>query len=395
MPEKPHILFVSSWWPTHNKSNGTFVELHALGLASRGCRCAVLINAENSFGTFLKSGFRHKAILEYRKRPELSFIENSIAHKSLLRFAKDPQASRLKFIIEQTLIKVEKYIDQNGKPDFIFHHGVFNYTHLTKAIAQKFSLPIWYMENSPKIEPGQIPTANPFVTQKELIKFAQSADRRFAVTEAYVTKMESVFDVPFELCPNIITDDFFIDPNSRKNPKGYFQFVNVAILDERKNQQLIIHSFASNYAGNNRYRLKIAGDGKLFDDLQSLARKLKVQDQVHITGYLNRNDVVNLLDQSHCFVLSSKSETFGVVVIEAMARGIPAITSNIDGTKEIIRSENGILFEEGSGQDLSRAMKEMVDTYHKYNPEDIVNIVKENYGPDASYKVLFKDGAIA
>jgi glycosyltransferase involved in cell wall biosynthesis len=245
------------------------------------------------------------------------------------------------------------------------------------------------MENSPKITALDIPTANPFASQKDLIRFARRADRRFAVTDAYVEKMESVFAVPFELCPNIITDDFFIEPSARKAPDGYFQFVNVAILDERKNQQLLIRSFASNYAGNDHYRLVIAGDGKLYNDLKALVEELGVSNQVRITGFLNRSELVDVLDQSHCFVLASKSETFGVVVIEAMARGIPAISSDIDGTREIINDSNGMLFEEGNQKSLGEVLEKMVQNYSIYQPSIIIQNVKQKYGPDASFKALF------
>jgi len=388
MKPKPHILIISSWWPTSQKSNGTFVELHALGLASRACKCAVLLTTESSFGPFIKSGLKDKRLSDFRRHKRLNFIENSVVYKTPLRFSKNPLAKRKKIVTNQTLSRIADYISKNGRPDFIFHHGVFNYTHLSQAISSKFEIPIWYMENSPKISLEEIPSANPYVSESDLIEFARSANRRFAVTQAYVRKMESVFGVSFELCPNIITDDFFIDPDQRESSTNYFQFVNVAILDERKNQQLLIRSFAENYRGNEFYKLVIAGDGSLYNELKRLALELKVEDQVSITGFLNRAELVDLLDESHCFVLSSKSETFGVVVIEAMARGIPAITSNIDGTKEIIAKHNGILFEEGSEADLSQALKEIVKNYDQYKPSKIINGVKQKYGPDASFNAL-------
>lgn len=385
-----HILFVSAWWPTTNKSNGTFVELHALGLVSRGCKCAVLLTSESTLGQFIKAGFKDLQISAYRKHSNLSFINNPVIHKIPLRFSRDPKTHRKKSIISQTLANCKDYIARNGKPDFIFHHGVFNYTYLTEAISRQFNIPIWYMENSPKITVSNIPTTNPFETENDLINFVRNAQRRFAVTKAYVEKMELVFGVPFELCPNIITDDFFIQPNKRINPEGYFQFVNVAILDERKNQQLLIRAFAEKYAGNEFYKLVIAGDGELYQDLQMLSAELGVSSQVEITGFLNRSELISLLDRSHCFVLTSKSETFGVVVIEAMARGIPAISSDIDGTREIVNKINGILFTEGNQKSLSSAMCKIVENYTDYNPAQIIQGVKLNYGPDASFKALFK-----
>jgi glycosyltransferase involved in cell wall biosynthesis len=244
------------------------------------------------------------------------------------------------------------------------------------------------MENSPNIEEGFFPCANPFDSDEERIEFVRNVERRFAVTEAYVSKMERIFKAPFELVPNVITDDFFVD-NSQPRATKPFVFCNVAIMDSRKRQDLIIEAFADAFGGDPNYRLVIAGDGKLKQSLIDLAAKLGVSNQVEVPGYLNRDEVVALLDQSNAFVLASRAETFGVVVIEAMARGIPAISSNIDGTREIINSTNGVLFEEGSKVGLTEAMRELVSNYDIYDPKKIVEDVKSRFGPDAVKKGLY------
>jgi len=109
-------------------------------------------------------------------------------------------------------------------------------------------------------------------------------------------------------------------------------------------------------------------------------------------GFQNRDEILQLLDQSHCFVLSSHSETFGVVVIEAMARGIPAISSDIDGTNEILTPENGILFEPDNLSGLAKAMVDLVENYNSLKPETIVKSVQQRFGPDAVKKALFENG---
>jgi glycosyltransferase involved in cell wall biosynthesis len=201
--------------------------------------------------------------------------------------------------------------------------------------------------------------------------------------------MNTLFKAEFELCPNVITDDFFIDPKDVKKSNEIFQFVNVAILDERKNQGLILEAFAKNYRGDEKFSLVIAGDGPLLEPLRKLAVELGIERQVGILGYQNRGQIIDLLDASHCFVLASHSETFGVVVIEAMARGIPAISSRIDGTREIFNADNGLLFEPNSLDDLGAKMNEVVENYSNFEPGKIIDSVKSNYGPDAVYCALY------
>ncbi len=390
MQDKPHVLFISSWYPSPTTSEGTFVELHLLALQSRGCKCAIMLNGETTFGNYVKAGFDKSKLLNFRRRDDITFIENLAVHKRPLRYSRDPISERKGNILSASVKNLKAYISAHGKPDVIFHHGIFDYTSISHHLSEKFGLPIWYMENSPNIKEGVFPCANPFDTDEERKKFVKNVERRFAVTSAYVEKMERIFQAPFELVPNVITDDFFVsDPEPRTTKP--FTFCNVAIMDSRKRQDLIIEAFAEAFGGDDNYRLVIAGDGKLKQSLIDLAKKLGVSAQVEVPGYLNRDEVKDLLDRSNVFVLASRAETFGVVVIEAMARGIPAISSDIDGTREIINSTNGILFEEGSKKGLTEALRQLVSNYDIYDPKKIVEDVKSRFGPDAVKKGLFKE----
>jgi len=390
MKDRPHVLFISSWYPSPSTSEGTFVELHLLALQSRDCKCAILLNGETTFGNYVKAGFDKAKLLDFRRRDDITFIENLAVHKRPLRYSKDPIAERKANILNSSVKNLKAYISAHGKPDVIFHHGIFDYTYISTHLSEVFQVPIWYMENSPNIEEGVFPCANPFDSDEERKKFVLNVERRFAVTNAYVDKMERIFKAPFELVPNVISDDFFVS-NPTPRSKEPFVFCNVAIMDSRKRQDLIIEAFAEAFGGDENYRLVIAGDGKLKQSLIDLAEKLNVSAQVDILGYLNRDEVKDLLDRSNVFVLASRAETFGVVVIEAMARGIPAISSAIDGTREIINSTNGILFEEGSKRDLIKAFRQLVLNCDIYDPKKIVEDVKSRFGPDAVKKGLYKE----
>src|SRR5690554_373211 len=390
MPEtKPHILFISSWFPTNKSSAGTFVEHQILALQSRGFKCAVLLSGEATLGNFAARLFDKSAFLKFRKRQDIRYIENLTIHKIPLRMYSFPERQRKKNVLRNAQNSLEKYISIHGKPDLIFHHGVFDYCYLTSHIRNVFNLPVWYMENSPNLSEAKFPCANSFDSMKTQKEFAQNADRRFAVTDAYVQRMTELFEVPFEYCPNVITDDFFIEPSTVRKSEDSFQFINVAILDKRKNQKLILEAFTKKFKDNPKFKLVIAGDGKLLEPLRQQAKSLGISDQCQILGFQSREKIIELLDESHCFVLSSHSETFGVVIIEAMARGLPAISSRIDGPTEIINDMNGYLFEPDNANDLAEKMSEMVENYDTFDSEHIIDSVKQRFGPDAVKNALF------
>ena len=126
--------------------------------------------------------------------------------------------------------------------------------------------------------------------------------------------------------------------------------------------------------------------------LRNRADELDIADQCKITGFQSRPEIIELLDASHCFVLSSFSETFGVVLIEAMARGIPAISSRIDGPTEIVNADNGLFFDSGDAFELGEAMETMVERTDRFDPLKIIQSVSTRFGPDAVKKALFPNG---
>lgn len=90
------------------------------------------------------------------------------------------------------------------------------------------------------------------------------------------------------------------------------------------------------------YELLIAGEGKLEDDLKQLAKELKVP--VRFVGRVEPNSFLAGID---IFVLPSRTETFGLALVEAMALGLPCVTSNVCGLPEIV-ADTGLAVPHGS-----------------------------------------------
>lgn len=84
-----------------------------------------------------------------------------------------------------------------------------------------------------------------------------------------------------------------------------------------------------------KFILKIAGDGEEKNNLNNLVKSLNLYDSVEFLGWVdNQRDFFNDID---IFVLSSLIETFGLVLLEAMKYGVPIISTNCDGPKEILQ----------------------------------------------------------
>lgn len=87
---------------------------------------------------------------------------------------------------------------------------------------------------------------------------------------------------------------------------------------------------------NHDARFLICGSGDMSNDLRTLAVSLGISDRVEFLGFLPPNDVDQLLARSRMLVMSSVSEPFGLVALEALRNGTPVILSRQSGVREVL-----------------------------------------------------------
>ncbi|GLG06328.1 glycosyltransferase family 4 protein [Sellimonas catena] len=106
--------------------------------------------------------------------------------------------------------------------------------------------------------------------------------------------------------------------------------LSVGELNKNKNHEIVIKALSGLDRPDVKYLL--VGQGELKNYLKNLARKLEVEDQVKFLGF--RSDVAEIYKIADAFIFPSKREGLGLAAIEAMASGLPLITSNIHGIKD-------------------------------------------------------------
>lgn len=138
------------------------------------------------------------------------------------------------------------------------------------------------------------------------------------------------------------------------------RIVNVARLHKNKNQELLIKAFAVFLQDHPRYTLSLYGDGAEKERLKKLSVKLGIDDKVIFHG--NVPDIHEQIADAGMFVLSSNTEGMPNALLEAMMMGLPCISTNCTGAKEVIRNkENGLLTEMENVDSLASAMAYMAD----------------------------------
>lgn len=130
-------------------------------------------------------------------------------------------------------------------------------------------------------------------------------------------------------------------------------------LVDDKDQATLIQAFAR-VNKQNKAQLIILGEGGLESKLKNLAQELGIEDRVYFAGF-QKNPYVYFA-QADVFVLSSKREGFGHVLAEALAVGIPIVSTKAKpGAREVLKDgEYGLLCEVGNTEEMTKAILEVL-----------------------------------
>jgi glycosyltransferase involved in cell wall biosynthesis len=136
-------------------------------------------------------------------------------------------------------------------------------------------------------------------------------------------------------------------------------FVCVARFAPQKNHVLLLKAFAQGPASDPKAHLVLVGEGVLRQQLEELAKNLGLTSQVHFLGL--RTDIPDVLSAMDVFVLSSDWEGNPLSVMEAMASGLPIVSTAAGGVPDLFESgKEGFIVQPGDAQGLSHSMASLL-----------------------------------
>jgi glycosyltransferase involved in cell wall biosynthesis len=130
---------------------------------------------------------------------------------------------------------------------------------------------------------------------------------------------------------------------------------------EKKGMDIFIAALGALHDKGVPFKALIGGDGALAPALQAQAKSLGVTEQIEFIGWVK--DKANFFAQLDIFVLPSQHEPFGIVLIEAMAAGLPVVTTDTEGPCEIItQHHDAIMVEKAKPYAMAAALGELIET---------------------------------
>jgi glycosyltransferase involved in cell wall biosynthesis len=315
------ILFLASWYPTKRKPYlGIFVQEQAIAIAKQpGYRVYVF--------AFDYSRQVTRCSVKVRKRGkiiEVIFTVPWVVHKTAFYYFAAFGARWLSRVIQR--------ID----PDTIHAHAMRPAGDL--ALRLKASYGYKYVVTEHK---GLF--SEYFKTKwsrKRLARVILNAEKCFAVSNAQKSNILhelGLREASIEILPNPVNTNIFKLVNSGPR-KG---LLCVANLVKSKRVDWVISAMAR---AKTKQTLTVVGQGPELENLENLAKKLGIHDQVLFTGAMSRTELASVMNRCKTLVHASQYESFGLVCFEAIACGMDVIVSRCGGIECYLGSEDVTYF---------------------------------------------------
>ena len=271
----------------------------------------------------------------------------------------------------------------HGKPDIIYAQMYGNML-LGAHLSQRVGVPVVGIEHLGRFNEQTLDKWG--FTKSEADYAYHNIHKLISVSSTLRDSIYRHFCVDSVVVHNLVGKEFTYQPNKTLHP---LTMVSTGRLVYGKGFELLIEALRQvNNQLPKGWQCNIIGGGEKMAELQQQIDQAQLHNQIHLVGQKNKQEIVQLLQQSDMFVLPSRSETFGVVYIEATACGLPIIATDCGGPKEIVTPQNGVLIPMDDTDALANAILHMTAHLSDYDRQAIAADCQARFSPEVIAKQL-------
>jgi glycosyltransferase involved in cell wall biosynthesis len=373
MTKKRNILFLSGWYPNRVLPTlGNFVQKHAEAVALHSEVIALNVCAdpsceqtyeitENTINNVFTINVYYKKVTH--GIPLLSQLQKLIRTK------------RAWFLGLQRVYKKSASID-------LVHHNIL----------YPSGIVAWYLKKSRGI---------PYILTEHSTAYLPSKKTRISFTERMISKMiarNAAVITPvsgdlqkamtglglegnYEVVYNVVDTRIF-SPAGNKAVERTIRFLHISTLDDaHKNISGMLRAAAELSKQHTGFECRFVGDGDTAPHIET-AKQLGIYNTfAFFEGTKTTAEIAALMKNADCFLLFSNYENLPVVIIEALASGIPVISSDVGGIHEHLSAERGMLVPARDEKALEKALDQMTGELHakKYDAGTLAAYAQEHF----------------
>lgn len=365
-----NILFVTRGFPSENRiMAGNYEAVQAKALAAKGCQVSVITIRWRSIPyLFTRSRISHRLV-------DNVDVYECIRIRLSTRICSFPKID--KFLSQRSWKKIfSKYVEGNGLPDIVHAH-IVTCAAAAAFLKTEYHLPFVITEHWSQTFVNYLPQ-----WLVALSDVYHQADKVICVSQALADSLKRNFQIESIVINNMVSSLFFQSSKKERNDNA-FKFIACGAFrkDRNKGFDILVDAFAFGRLPKN-VCLDIIGDGPDRPYVESKIADYNLGDQIKLLGVKTPTEVSDLLCNSDCFVLSSRLETFSIVVIEAMAKGLPVVATKCGGPETFLLPEHGILVEKENTEELADAMNYMLGHFSEYDSQKIRKYCYDHFSQD-------------
>jgi len=350
------ILFLTPWYPDeHNPNHGVFVRDQAV-LINKQHEVRV-VSAKIDYSNFALSSLTRKDTIFQGVSESLLVVRKSL-----------PVFNQFNFFLRtcrETLTIAKEF-----RPDII--HGNIGYpgAFWSWMLSAFLGVPFLITEHTRITNNFRSPV------HKQLTLFGlRRASAVIGVSRWHADEIAAFIAKKVVVIPNVIHFEKYpavrVPPATDEFQIGFLGGLSTPV----KGLDILLHAAATLQG---KFRLHIGGDGALLNYYKELAKELRIDHCCFFYGSIPHAQVNSFMQQLHFFVSSSRSETFGISMVEALVCGLPVVATDSGGSREFITPQNGVLVATDALH-LAEGIRSVMNRFETYDPTVIRNSVLDKF----------------
>ncbi|MCZ6887179.1 MAG: glycosyltransferase [Gammaproteobacteria bacterium] len=343
MDEPLRVLVIPSWYGTGRTHLGIFFRDQVEALREQGHRVDVVaLNMVSPF-QFVRSLLR--SLLTGAK----GFIHEGVACAPALL----PAGLPVNFWLYRRLLtaKLKRYLANEGRPQVVHAHAAFYGGAVATEFFGRLGIPVVLTEHNSAIRAATLKGWRLDLARSTYL----GCSRVVAVSRYLADEVNKVAAkrLCVDVIPNICSSEFAA-PGAEPDLDRPFTYLNVGQFDRNKGQRRLIEAFARVDPGS---RLVMVGEGPGLPKIRAQIEALSLEGRIDIRPFVSRSELRRLMDASDAVVISSEVETFGLVAVEGLARGLVVVSTPCGGPNDVIAGGAGVLAVDHGAASLGDAMR--------------------------------------